>query len=212
MKSAFGGAAMFLNGPCADIAPAMIDKMEGRERPLGEYVASVALDALSREEYREITDVCDSKSEIRLPVRREVLDNAVEISSVMPDSLPERKRYLELCRLEKTLPFLREKYSEGERELTDTVSVFLGFLRLGDLVFVAFPGETFSVTGESVIEAFPNAKMKICTVTEHERTVMYLPPYDEFLRGGYESICKTTAPESEAILRHEAIKKLETFL
>jgi hypothetical protein len=210
MQDSLGGIAMFLNGPCAEIAPAMIDKQEGRERPLGEYIATVAIDAISRAEYREISSVTDAMIEISLPVRREVLDGRVEIPPEMPDTLPERKRYLELCRLERTLPFLREKYAEGEREPCDRISVYLGFLRLGEVVFAAFPGETFWATGDAVKATFPD--QRICTVTEHERTVMYLPPYDEFLRGGYESICKTTAPESESILRREAIDKIEKYL
>lgn len=210
MKESLGGEAMFMNGPCAEIAPAMINKLEGREQPLGKYIAETALRALKNAELTEIVGYADGKCEIRLPVRREVLENFVDVSSQMPEELSERKRYLERLGLRRTLPFLYEKYAEGESSLSDTVPIYLGFLRLGELVLVAFPGETFWATGAAVKAAFPD--IRICTVTEHERTVMYLPPYDEFLRGGYESICKTTAPESESILRHEAIKKLETFL
>jgi hypothetical protein len=128
----------------------------------------------------------------------------------MPEELSERKRYLERLGLRRTLPFLYEKYAEGESSLSDTVPIYLGFLRLGELVLVAFPGETFWATGAAVKAAFPD--IRICTVTEHERTVMYLPPYEDYLRGGYETVCKTTAPESETVIREGAIEAVAAFL
>lgn len=206
MEECFGGVSLFLNGPCAEIAPAMTDKFEGREKILGEYLAVTAHRAVKDEEFTEIYCISDEKAEIFLPVRDEVLKMAVDIPESMPDSLPERRKYLEKKALLRTLPFLNEKYSEGESALTDKVGIKVGFLELNDLVFTAFPGETFSKTARAVKDSFP--EKKIVTVTEHERTVMYLPPKEDFDLGGYESVCKLTGRDAEEILRLETIRLL----
>ena len=205
-----GGITMFLNGPCAEIAPVMRDKLEGRERSLGEYIADLAMASLANSKPEKILFFDDRKKEIKLPVRKEVLEMKVEIPSEMPEPLPERKRYLERLRLQKTLPFLNEKYSVGESTLTDEVSVFIGLLRFNGTAFVAFPGETFFATGEAVKREL-NAS-NLITVTEHERTVMYLPPREEEELGGYEAVCKLTSPEAEELLREGTVKFLKEFL
>lgn len=106
-------------------------------------------------------------------------------------------------RLAKTIPFLTEKYSEGEHLLSGSISVYLGLLRLGELIIAAYPGETFSSTAAFLKECFP--EHHICTVTEHERTVMYMPPKEDCEMGGYESVCRVTVPEAEQILREAMV-------
>ena len=106
--------------------------------------------------------------------------------------------------------FLRQKYQHGEEYPEDTIAVSLGFLTLNDMTVVGFPGETFSVTGKALQEAFP--EKHICPITEHGRTVMYLPPEAECARGGYESVCRTTATGAEAILRDKAIQESAAFV
>ena len=105
--------------------------------------------------------------------------------------------------------FLQGKYRNGEDVPGDTICISFGLLRLNDLLFAAFPGETFSVTGKALQAAYP--QKAICTVTEHGRTVMYLPPEDDCRLGGYESVCRTTAPNAEQFLldaTRDAIGKL----
>ena len=204
-----GGVCMFLNGPCADIAPAMLNKLEGRERPLGEHISHLATAALMKESFAPLTFAKDAKREISLPVREEVALNSVTLPESMPDSLPERKKYFETVRLSRTLPFLREKYTSGESTVTDKVSVFIGLLTLGNVTLVAFPGETFSTTARAVADEIGG---NIVTVTEHERTVMYMPPYEEHLLGGYEAVCRVTAPNAETVLRSEAVRALKSHL
>ena len=206
MEELCGGVAMFMNGPCAEIAPAMEDKQEGRERVLGEYIACLAKRAVEEKEFFTPDKITDEIVEVPLPVRDEVLKNFVDISDEMPESLPERKAYLDRKRLCGTLGFLREKYELGESELSDTVKVSLGVLKLGELTIFAMPGESFSETAMAIKETLGG---DICTVTEHGRTVMYIPTEEEFHLGGYESSCKLTAKNAEAILRYESINALK---
>ncbi len=209
MSEKFGGVSMFLNGPCGEIAPCMQDKYEGREKILGKYLAETALLAIEDKPFVEINYLNDTKYSIELPVRKEVLDNYVNISNVLPSSLFEMRRHLESIRLNKTLEFLRGKYLNGESKHSDTISIFVGLLQINDLLIVAFPGETFYKTGKIVKESFEN--LNVCTVTEHERTVMYLPPKEDFELGGYEAVCKLTASNSEEILRENVISVIRKF-
>lgn len=210
MQEALGGISIFLNGPCAEIAPAIVDKYEGGQKRIGEYIATLALRALSESEAQAVKVFKDSKAEIKLPVREELLNDKASLPIFTPETLPEKRKYLENARLSRTLPFLRGKYSEGEEALSDRISVYLGLLQINDLLIVAFPGETFSATGKGIKKEFSD--LTVCTVTEHERTVMYLPPLDECEKGGYESVCRVTAKDAESILSKDAVLHIKSFL
>lgn len=210
IESSYGGVSLFFNGPCADIAPEIEAKCDGSAQRIGESLAHIALQALDGLPFEPLTVFDDAMTTLFLPVRREVVENYVDQPEIMPEPLPERRRYLEKSLLRNTLPFLEEKYREGELLPGDLIPVHLGFARFNDFLLAAFPGETFRATGDALKEAYPLEKF--CTVTEHERTVMYLPPAHDFERGGYETVCMVTAPGAEGILRQGAIDAASSFL
>lgn len=205
----FGGITMFLNGPCAEIAPGMTGKTDGSEKRLGRYIADIAIAALSPLPFSPITAFADKAVPITLPVRKEVIENHVPFEGEMPEDLPARRAFLERERYKNSLPFLREKYAEGETSLSGETEISFGMLRLNDLLIAAFPGETFSETGKQVCKAF--SPLSVCTVTEHGRTVMYMPPEAQCAQGGYESVCRVTDEAAEAILRRKATEALKMF-
>ena len=118
--------------------------------------------------------------------------------------LPELKRLAErLFWLNLTSP-MRSRWccldgTEGRLERRTSVS--LGLLRLNDVALLAFPGETFRQTGEAAVGR--NAD-HVMTVTEHGRTALYMPPPDDWGRGGYESSCTAIARDAEPLLRRKA--------
>lgn len=211
LEAEFGGVGLFFNGPCGDIAPEVVRKADGSQVILGEYLAERAIAALQQKSFEEITVYKDSMMEIPLPTRTEVYQNRVKFPGECPgiENLPARRRYLEKEYLEKSLPFLRSKASE-QGEVGAHATISFGSLRLNELVIAAFPGETFWATGIALKEAFP--KQVICTVTEHGRTVMYLPPLEDYKRGGYESVCMSTEPGAEAVLRENSIAAVERLI
>ena len=83
-------------------------------------------------------------------------------------------------------------------------------LKLNDLLLVGFPGETFYETGEAVRRAFP--QKEIITATEHDRTVMYMPPRDQLWQGGYETVCRVTDEGAAEKLEAETITAVKRFL
>ena len=192
-----GGTAVFLNGPCAEIAPGMESKKSGMEKRLGELLAQTAWKSLENQSFEPLEHAADLTETVSLPVRPEVLENRIgPLPEQLPADLPARKRYLEQLALRNTLPFLQAKYRSGEERVSDTITVELGLLRLNNVRILAFPGETFNATAAAAASGWPGT----VTITEHGRTVMYIAPEAEFRQGGYESICAVTAPPAEEIL------------
>ena len=209
-KSRCGGTAIFMNGPCGDIAPCFPwpDKKSSLERKYAEEMLDAALERIESVPFEPLV-TRHWRRLVPLPVRKEVLENKVELPAEMPpaDELPARKSYLEREYLIETLPFLQEKYRNGETATGKSSVVELGFLQLGSWRLVCYPGETFSGTAKAVAENFPGEKL--VSVTEHGRTLMYLPPEAEYAAGGYEPICAVTAAGAEERLRQEAISLIE---
>ena len=204
------GLTLFFNGPCAEIAPAIPGKSPESGKLLGGALAELAMKALEALEDSDCLPLnCfeDHLCPVELPVRQEVLDNHVEMPAEIPEDLPARKRYLELKRLMGTMPFLREKYTQGEAAPGKNIRISCALLRLNEVGLLFMPGETFNATGRAIQEAVPGTRL--ITVTEHGRTVMYLPPEEEFRQGGYEMTCAVTACGAEAVMR-ETLRKLVT--
>ena len=210
MEEALGGTAMYLSGPCGNICPGMERKNDGTSKKLGTLLADTALKALDKANFAPIKALKETAVTISLPVRKEVLENAVEIPDQMPEDLPARRIYLEQQGTLSRMDFLQEKYRKGEVCPKETTDISFGLLQLNDLVFAAFPGETFYETGEALRHAFPETA--IVTVTEHGRSVMYLPPHDQLAQGGYETVCRMTACGAAEKLETETVSAVKHFL
>ena len=208
MEESLGGTAMFLNGPCGNIAPGFKSR-EGLSQLLGHYLAQTALEALKDQPQVPLTKLQDAAVSVSLPVCPDVLTQHVDLPEKMPEDLPARIRYLEAKRRSKKedMAFLWEKYSEGETTLKDTIDVSVGILQLENLTLVGFPGETFYETGEAVRQAFSDKH--IVTATEHGRTVMYMAVKEQMPLGGYETVCRVTAPGAAEILEDSVIAALK---
>lgn len=211
MEEALGGNALFFTGPCGDVCPWMAKKRNGTSAKIGNHLADTALKALEGVPFEPVTKFADLTQPVDLPVRSEVLAGDVVIEGEMPENLPARRRYLEALRTKSSMDFLLEKYQEGEEgPLKETTEIQLGFLRLNDVIFAAFPGETFSTTGAALQAAYPNAN--ITTVTEHWRTVMYLPPREDLANGSYEATCRVTDEGAAELLAEKSIEAMAKFL
>ena len=212
-KARFGGSSIFMNGPCGDLAPCFPwpDKTTGLERQYAKRMLDAAEAKLKALPFEPLV-TRHERHLVALPVREEVLAGNVTMEGPLPPAsdLPARKRYLERDRIRLTIGFLEGKYRNGESVLSNTVTIELGALQLANWLIVAYPGETFSGTARAVAERFPEANL--VSVTEHGRTVMYLPPEEEYLQGGYEPTCAVTSPGAEAMLDQAATKLVEDTL
>ena len=219
LREKLGGEAIFMNGPCAEIAPAIPDKISGEERRLGCLVGTAAARAIAGIYPVPLNRLEDYTREIILPVRADLAASAAEdnalanaqetIARAANRPLPEIKKIAEKLRFAQTADFLRRKWLNGESpELVQRrkIKARLGCLKLNDIHILAFPGETFSATAARVRAQCGLAN--VITVTEHDRTLMYLPPPEEFVRSGYETNCCLIAPSAEPILQAGALAML----
>ncbi|MFH1969088.1 MAG: hypothetical protein ABIJ53_02080 [Verrucomicrobiota bacterium] len=214
-----GGPTIFMNGPCGEIAPAIPDKTSFEERRIGLAIGAAAARALEGSRPLAITKLDDRVREVVLPVRDDLPDSEQaaremealreKLASMRNAPLPEVKKLAERVKFLCTVPFLRKKWLNGEPQGAESrrkVTARLGWLSLNDTGILAFPGETFSSTAEWV--RIQSGLDNLTTVTEHDRSLMYVPPEKERALGGYETTCCMTSPEAESILVDEALAML----
>jgi len=215
LQDAFGGCAIFLNGPCANISPVIGLGPGPDERTCGRLLGDRAVAALRAAPSERIETLYDTSRAVTLPVRddfpfedesreREVARVQARLDNRRMD-LAERKRLAERLFWLAQTRTMRDVWGCLDRrdgKLQPNVTVSLGLLRLNGLSVLAFPGETFYETGAAAVAGL-DASHTI-TVTEHGRTALYLPPPAEWPLGGYESSCCLIARNAEPILRRAA--------
>ena len=214
-----GGGAVFLNGHCGEIAPEISDKMAEGERRISTRRGELAAQAVAAIPPQQLARLEDETRALVLPLRDDLPEPGT--SDVGPPEketpaagagrppLPEIKRQAEQRQLVRNAGFLNRIWRAGEPEeqvRRREITARLGLLRLNDVHLLAFPGETFSSTAEKVRQA--SGLAEVVTATEHDRTVMYLPPPEEYRRGGYEVTCCLVSPAAEPLLAREALALL----
>ncbi len=197
-----GGTALFFNGPCGDIAPGMTDKHAGYERKLGLQLAATAWRALAAVPARPLTLVRDRMAELPI-LRRPDFPAATEDAMPFPPEFRQEepaaaRRRGERLALLRNREFLEAKCrTTGERT---PGAVRLGLLQLNDTLLLGLPGETFWTTAGKIVAAAGWPPEKLVTATEHDRTVMYIVPPEEYHTGGYETTCCLTDAAFEPAL------------
>ncbi len=87
----------------------------------------------------------------------------------------------------------------------------IGVVGIGNVVFVAIPGECFSELGRMIKQGSPFAATFICTLSNG--TAGYVPAKRNYTEGGYEVVSSILAPGTGEMmagtaveLLHEAVK------
>ena len=163
LRAKLGGEAIFMNGPCAEIAPTIPDKISGEERRLGGLIGAAAAQAVAGICPVPLNRLEDYTREIILPVHTDLAASEAEdcglknaramLANAGNRPLPEIKKLAEKLRFTRTAGFLRRKWLAGEAQALAQrrqVKARLGYLKLNDVNILAFPGETFSATAERV--------------------------------------------------------------
>jgi len=221
LEEQLDGGCVFLNGPCADLAPATPHKRAGYERTMGERLADVTATALEGQPRAPVTVLRDLALPVSLPVRPDFpLDEAelecrlerarAACEAVPAHDLATRKRLGEQVAMLSTTPFLRQRWVPGEEPAhlerdNPVLRVELGGLRLNEVSLIAYPGETFRATGEA---AAATANGPVITATEHGRTAMYMPPPEQLAQQGYEFTCRLVTERGEPTLREAGLALL----
>ena len=204
-----GGLALFFNGPCGDIAPGLPDKRSGYEAILGERLAALALNALDGSRPQPLQSMKDFMVKIPVTIREDFPDGGPFSSS--RDGIAKEREESERRNLESHRAFLESKMVTTDGDVPGSAAI--GLLQLNDTLILALPGESFWTTGKSIVEhcSIPDG-FTLVTVTEHERTLMYIVPPDECDKGGYENTCRLVSRDFEPRLKETAISLVSTAI
>lgn len=211
LESELGGVSIFLNGPCGDISPAIGDERDPSGELVAGTLAAASLNAIRNAVPEPLRSLSDASRTVALPVNPDFpLDRASAEARIKEAEkswehaalgLADRRRLAEHIGWLRTTDAIRDKWRCIDSSPL-AIHVALGLLRLNDIAILAFPGETFSATGEAVVSGLD--PRSVITVTEHGRTAVYLPPPEEWDRGGYERSCCAIARWGEPVLRQAA--------
>ena len=209
LEKQLGGISIFMNGPCAEIAPAIRKKSPEEGKRIAKILSDNILNRLEKEAFQPLNNFTDSLWEISLPVRKELIAPECPAGSETVENMDLNtvKQVLESEYLQGNLPFLQKIYRNGVPLPDGKITVSTALLCLNEWNLLFFSGETFSETAKKITDCFPQKKW--VTITEHGRTAMYIPPEQEYLRGGYEPTCAVVAPEGEKELRQQMILLLQ---
>lgn len=208
LEKQLGGISVFMNGPCAEIAPAISGKSAQSGKKIAEALGKEVLNLLEKVPFQQLRRFRDTIWGISLPVRKEILDqNIIFSESCAPRDLHQSKVFLEQQLLLGNLPFLTRIYKNGEKKTSGKITVSTALFELNDWNILCFPGETFFITAQQIISEFPGRNW--ITVTEHGRTAMYIPPESEYRSGGYEPNCAVVSEQGEKELRMRMISLLQ---
>jgi hypothetical protein len=211
MENSLGGISLFFNGPCAEIAPVIPCKSIDAAKKIADILSQKALELLEKTSFSNLEDFSDTIWQIPLPVREEIINNNVEANQILENltNLRDKKNLLEKQRVKAIMPFLQGIHKNGINNPNNNITVSTALLKLGKFNLLFFSGETFSCTANEIISQFQNEKF--ITITEHGRTAMYIPPKEEYRRGGYEPTCATVSNLGEKTLKDTMIKNLENY-
>jgi hypothetical protein len=184
-----GAIALFMNGCCGDIRPAIVD--DKREKFIGGDFSDVERmgTILAHEVAKEM--------ERAVPVEGVVEYNLVDFNLPLAEEfIPKNKDDVEKF----ADNYIKEKYSSenvvnrwrenvsekvGAEKFEPFVPCQLHAVKIGDVKFAGFPGETMVGIGLRVKEA---SGRKTFTTSFTNGEVAYLPTRDALEEGGYEAV------------------------
>ncbi|MCM8804576.1 MAG: neutral/alkaline non-lysosomal ceramidase N-terminal domain-containing protein [Candidatus Omnitrophica bacterium] len=186
-----GTVAMFSNGCCGDVRPAIIDENTGRfkggsfediER-MGKILFSKVVEIIEKAEeikglkVNGISKFFDFKFEEKLiPKDEKELEKICDYY--------KKKFFIEIPK--KWLKLMREKIRKKE-EFPKTKKGELQVIRIGEVVILGIPGEVMVEIGLKLKEKEENRKLIICGYSNG--IVGYIPTTEATEQGGYESLC-----------------------
>jgi hypothetical protein len=119
--------------------------------------------------------------------------------SLRPEPLAQPR--IEVVSREILLPRAYRELLAGDVFRSPAVRAPTTALRIGDLMWVTFPGELFSTIGKHVKAACPAAAAHIMGYTHG--SIGYFPEQKAFAEGGYEPAVSHLAPNAEQIYMRE---------
>ncbi|HEY3297188.1 MAG TPA: hypothetical protein VGK34_00920 [Armatimonadota bacterium] len=172
----------FLNGFSGDINPVGERNHDAIEKH-GRAIASLVMNSADRAISLSDTTVRFGTRPIHIPLdipgSEELLNELLHQKSIMESNPGDTFALQEVSWLVDALAIIENP------ALSDHVESYLQVIGIGDVAFIAFPGETYTAFGLALREKFPG--LRLLTVNTANGLVGYIPTADEFDRRGYAS-------------------------
>lgn len=183
LEAVTGGITGFFNGPEGDVGPRISNgKTTGNLSYVKELGARAAADALRV--YR------DSLAQADVSLQAMTVETKVPLKSRIPVEEAQRLRdKFKDCtvniggQIRYQMEQILESYDNGGEDL-HAFCFGQTYIRLGNVVFVAFPFELFSEIGMRIDEYFPD--LKVLSLSNTNGSAGYMVTEDAICRGGYE--------------------------
>jgi hypothetical protein len=178
-----GAITAFFNGPEGDVGPRLSNGQTTAELPYIYEVGGIgAKDAVnifrSIKEYNDFS-VSSVSNKVKLPYDKrisyeEAVEGCKKYSSEAINFEKQMSVYFNNVRASYEKDFIEEEFDEIEQSI----------IRIGDVAFVSFPYELFSVIGMRINEAVKD--LNVLSLSNANGSKGYFPTQDQLCRGGYE--------------------------
>lgn len=229
IRALCGGQSVYLQGAAGDINPVRADPSAAEARRTGAILGAavareVLLSARSLGRAQVVNPSTNSSRTVTVPARGRLIQPAplraglAEVP-VQPRSHPPladiRAAYDAATDPARRTELAAEQYivtrtGFGSFDFPGRPAVLpVQAFRLGDgLSVVGIPGEPFTATGQRIRAAIPGT---VLLAGYANQAAGYLPPRDEFERGGLEVGCSTHAPGTAELLADAAAGLVRSF-
>jgi neutral ceramidase len=171
-----GYQGIFLTGFCGDIDPTGKKRGFANAARIGRALAKAALQTAAQVRAVEMTELRGMVRKVRIPLQvpsdAELLARLRNAKDAL-EAAPEKREHLHTIAW--NAEALAAKQLKSFKPYTDT---YLQAIKLGDIVLIAFPGETFTSLGLQLRAQFP--KQDLICVNTANGLIGYIPTADEF--------------------------------
>lgn len=180
--------AMFSNGCCGDVRPAIIDKKTGKFKggsfedieKMGKILFSKVVEVSEKAENIKVNDVKGISKIFNFELDKSLIPrNEEELKEIC-------KYYKEKYKVEifeKWFEIIREKIRKKEKFLT-SIKGELQVIKIGEISILGLPGEIMVEIGLKIKELYKKEKLIICGYSNG--VISYIPTSNAIEEGGYE--------------------------
>lgn len=214
LREAFGGAALFLTGPCGDQCSPVKRKSIENARILGTFVAGNIMNALAGAVWTPLDDFSATSKMVSLSFRKDMpvsceaarclRKSAEDEISTLVATGAHLSRIKTMAEKIEFLSYISENSMEEWTGITCRSAKSGNFehplfgLRLGNAVIAGLPGEPFGKYSVNLRNEFPC--YPVIVSEECNGYLSYFPTKSAYPDGGYEVCASFFAPDAEDVL------------
>ena len=205
IEKEFGGLALFINGAqgSSDIDGLKDRDWAGVERTGKALAKAVVGTSESIREFRDDVKIVTGVRHIEVPIRNVSDEEVAWAKKVLAESTGEVITLVDGV----TDEFKAELVMKLLGKRGQKMPLELGGLAIGDMAFIAFPGELFTEIGRAIKQGSPFKQSYIMGLTNGENG--YFPSNKSIAEGGYSVDTRRVDPPAEEIITEAAVDLLK---